>query len=246
MDQGTLLIIAIGALAAVVFAWAVREVVGIVRTRRGKSDVGTAMVEAAGELVPLLLQPIAALVKSIGKNRTSINSLVGPDGTVSLMFSDIEGSTVLNRRLGDEEWVKVIRAHDEVAAKTVSRNGGQIVKKQGDGFMAAFSTPEGAVGAAVALTPELRAAESIGVPLTLRVGVHTGEVVSDNNDLFGTNVVMAARIADAARGNEVLVSEAVRDQLVGADGLMFHQRRKVRFKGLPGRHRTHAVTSSAY
>jgi adenylate cyclase len=244
MDQGTLLVITIGALALVLFAWAIREIVGVIRARRGKPDVGTAVVEAAGELVPLLLQPIAALVKSIGKNRTSIDSLVGPDGTVSLVFSDIEGSTVLNRRLGDEEWVRVIRAHDEVAARTVSRNGGQIVKTQGDGFMAAFRTPEGAVGAAVALAPELQAAEAIGVPLTLRVGVHTGEVVSDHNDLFGTNVVMAARIADAARGSEVLVSDAVRDQLAGTDGFSFHQRRKVRFKGLPGRHRTHLVTSS--
>ncbi|NNE72792.1 MAG: adenylate/guanylate cyclase domain-containing protein, partial [Acidimicrobiales bacterium] len=98
--------------------------------------------------------------------------------------------------------------------------------------------------AAVELTPELRAAESIEVPLTLRVGVHTGKVVSENNDLFGTNVVMAARIADAARGDEVLVSDPVRRELDGSDELAFRQRRKVRLKGLPGRHRTHLVTQS--
>jgi adenylate cyclase len=239
MDQGTLLVVAVGALVLVIVAWALREVIGLVRVRRAKTDVGALVADAAGDLVPLLLQPITALVKSIGRHRSSIDSLVGSDGRVSLLFSDIEGSTVLNRRLGDEEWVRVLRAHDEIAARTVRDNGGRIVKTHGDGFMAAFRTPEGAVGAAVALGPELRAADNVTVPLKLRVGVHTGEVVSENNDLFGTNVVMAARIADTARGNEVLVSDAVHDRVAGAEGLAFRRRRRVRLKGLPGRHRTY-------
>jgi adenylate cyclase len=243
MDQGTLLVVAVGALVLVIAAWAIREIVGIVRVRRGKPDVSALVADAAGDLVPLLLQPITALVKSIGRHRSSIDSLLDADGCVSLLFSDIEGSTALNRRLGDEEWVRVLRAHDEIAARTVRHNGGRIVKTQGDGFMAAFRTPEGAVGAAVALGSELRSADSVPVPLRLRIGVHTGEVVSENNDLFGTNVVMAARIADSARGNEVLVSDAVHDQIAGTEGLAFHRRRRVRLKGLPGRHRTYAAVA---
>jgi len=243
MDQGSLLVVAVGALAVVLVAWAVREIVGVIRVRRGKPDVGALVVDAAGELVPLLLQPITALLKSIGRHRSSIDSLLGSDGTVSLLFSDIEGSTALNRRLGDQEWVKVLRANDEVASRTVRHNGGRIVKTQGDGFMAAFRTPEGAVGAAVALGPELRATEAVPVPLRLRIGVHTGRVVSENNDLFGTNVVMAARIAGAARGNEVLVSDAVHEEVAGTDGLTFQRRRRVRLKGLPGRHRTYLATA---
>ncbi len=193
--------------------------------------------------VKMLRSPVAALVKHIGRDRKSIESLIGADGTVSLMFCDIEGSTALNHRLGDEEWVRVIRAHDDVVDRTIRRHGGKIVKTQGDGFMAAFRTPDGAVGAAVSLSPDLRDCEAVDVPLAVRVGVHTGEVVSENGDLFGTNVAMTARIAAAARGDEVLVSETVREHVVDVEGLEFRRRRATRFKGLPGRHRVYAVTA---
>jgi class 3 adenylate cyclase len=244
MDQGALLVVVTSALVVVSLAWATREIVGVVRRRRGRRDGGQPLAAAAAELVPLLLQPVAALVKHIGRNRTSIESLVGPDGTVSLLFCDIEGSTELNRRLGDDEWVRVIRAHDDVVDRTVRRHGGQVVKTQGDGFMAAFGTPEDAVGAAVSLGPELRDCEAVDVPLAVRVGVHTGAVVTEKGDLFGTNVAMTARIAAAARGNEVLVSDVVREQVVDAEGLKFRRHRALRFKGLPGRHRTYLATAA--
>lgn len=243
MDQGLWLTIAVGALGVVVAAWAVREIVGLVRRRRAEPEPVHRVADAAVELVPLLVQPIAALVKNIGRNRTSIDSLVGSDGTVALMFSDIEGSTSLNHQLGDDEWVRLIRAHDEIVARAVKRHDGQIVKTQGDGFMAAFRTPDEAVGAAMRLNTGLTESEAIDVPLAVRVGVHTGQVVSENGDLFGTNVVMAARIADVAKGNEVLVSDAVRNEVADTPGLHFQRRRAVRFKGLPGRHATHVVTA---
>ena len=142
MDQGAQLVAVTSALVVVCLAWAGREIVGLRRRRRREHDQEA---PTTTDLVPLLLQPVAALVRHIGRNRTSIESLVGPDGTVSLMFCDIEGSTELNRRIGDEHWVRVIRAHDDVVARTIRRHGGQIVKTQGDGFMAAFGSPHGAV-----------------------------------------------------------------------------------------------------
>ena len=244
MDQGVLLIVVTGALVVVSLAWAVREVVGGVRRRRARSEGSQPFASSAADLVPLLVQPVAALVKHLGRNRTSIDSLVGPDGTVSLMFCDIEGSTALNQRLGDDEWVRLIRAHDEVVDRTVKRHRGQVVKTQGDGFMAAFGTPEGAARAAVSLGPDLRDCDTVDVPLAVRVGVHTGKVVSEKGDLFGTNVAMTARIAAAARGDEALVSQAVREELVDVEDLTFRRRRALRFKGLPGRHRVYVVTAA--
>ncbi len=244
MDQGALLVVVTSALVVVVLAWAIRETVAVVGRRRSRGESSQPLADAANELVPLLLQPVTALMKNIGRNRTSIESLVGADGTVSLMFCDIEGSTELNQRLGDEEWVKVLRVHDEVVARTVKRYRGQVVKTQGDGFMAAFADPEGAVGAAVSLGPGLRDCEEIEVLLAVRIGVHTGEVITENDDLFGTNVAMTARIAAAASGGEVLVSNDVREHLAGIDDYEFRRRRSRRFKGLPGRHRTYAVTLS--
>jgi class 3 adenylate cyclase len=242
MDQGALLVVVTGALVVISIAWATREIVGAVRRRRRPREQTQPLASAASELVPLLLQPVAALVKNIGRNRTSVDSLVGKDGTVSLLFCDIEGSTDLNRRLGDDEWVRVLRAHDDIVARTVKRHGGQVVKTQGDGFMAAFGTPEGAVGAAVSLGRELRESKAIDVPLAVRAGVHTGQVVSEKGDLFGTNVAMTARIAAAAHGNQVLVSDAVRERVIDTDGFDFRRHRALRFKGLPGRHRLYVAT----
>jgi class 3 adenylate cyclase len=244
MDQGVLLVVLACALVVVVAAWATREIVLAVRRRRHPPpEPPPLLTTAAAALLPLVLQPVASLVDHIGRNRRTVESLVGPDGTVSLMFCDIEGSTALNHRIGDDEWVRLIRAHDRVVASTVRRHKGQVVKTQGDGFMAAFPTPRQAVAAAVSLGPDLCECEAIDVHLAVRVGVHTGEVVSEKGDLFGTNVAMAARIAAAARGNEVLVSEVVREQLVDHDGFELHRRRTAHFKGLPGRHRIYAVTA---
>lgn len=243
MDQTLLLVIVSAALVIVLVAWGVRELVPAVRRRR-HPDEDRSVSDAAAELVPLLLQPVAALVKQIGRNRRSIESLVGPDGTVSLLFCDIEGSTRLNQKLGDERWVEVIRAYDDIADRTTRRHHGKIVKTEGDGFLAAFPTPKDAVDAAVALGGELDDSEAIDVRLAVRVGAHTGKVVTERDDVFGTNVAMTARIAAAARGDEVLVSEAVRDELAAGDTFEFHRRRARRFKGLPGRHPVYAVTGA--
>ena len=244
MDRDGQLLAVTVALAVVVVAWTVREVVGWSRRRQERTEEVERPSTVTTELVPLLLQPVAALVKSIGRNRRSIESLVGDDGTVSLLFGDIERSTDINRRLGDDEWVRVLRAHDEVVERVVRRHKGQVVKTQGDGFMAAFRTPDGALHAAVALGPALDAAEEIDVPLAVRIGVHTGPVVAESGDLFGTNVAMAARIAAEAHGGQVLVSDAVRLELEGDDELAFHRRRARRLKGLPGRHRLYAVDAA--
>lgn len=245
MDERARLIVVTIALVVVSLAWVIREIVGAVVRRRSGSNKGQPLADAASDLVPLLLQPVTALVRHIGRNRSSIESLVSEDGTVSLMFSDIEGSTELNQRLGDDEWMYVLRAHDEIADRTIRAHGGRVVKTQGDGFMAAFGTPEGAVGAAVSLGPALRDREAIDVPLAVRAGLHTGPVVAEKDDLFGTNVVMTARVAASAKGNQVLATDAVREDLRDNEGFRFRRRRSRRFKGLPGRHRIYAVTATS-
>lgn len=228
-----------GVLVLVCVGWLTRE---LLLRRRRRTEEEQRASEAAGELMPLLVQSAASLVRHLMRNKSSIESLVGQDGTVTLLFCDIEGSTQINRRLGDDEWVRVIRAHDEVVDRLVRRNGGQVVKTQGDGFMAAFPSANGAVSAAIAFGPWLRESDTLEVPLSVRVGVHSGRVVAQKGDLFGTNVTMAARIAASAGGDEVLVSEAVREQLLHSDEFAFRRRRSRRFKGLPGRHPLYAVT----
>ncbi|HEX5936937.1 MAG TPA: adenylate/guanylate cyclase domain-containing protein [Actinomycetota bacterium] len=70
--------------------------------------------------------------------------MVSPDGTVTVLFTDIEGSTQLTEALGDEEWIRVLRAHNALVRERVAAHAGIEVKSQGDGFMLAFATPEDA------------------------------------------------------------------------------------------------------
>ncbi|CAB4765094.1 unannotated protein [freshwater metagenome] len=170
-----------------------------------------------------------------------ILSIAAPDGTVSLLFSDIEDSTALNDRLGDKAWVRVLAAHDALVRASVDKRRGRIVKSAGDGFMVAFRDPVSAVLAARGiqrslartLDPRLRL-----TPVRVRIGVHAGTAISRDGDYFGRNVAMAARVAGLADGGEVLVTEAVREGTAdsGDRRMRFEDAGTVELKGLPGEH----------
>jgi adenylate cyclase len=161
---------------------------------------------------------------------------LSPSGRVAILFSDIEGSTALNERIGDRAWVRLIDRHGKMVGRHVRQHAGHVVKSQGDGFMIAFAKPEQAVNCSVDVQRELgKRADGIRV----RIGIHAGKSVRRGDDLFGRNVAMAARVAATARGGEVLVSESVRDAV--ADKVAFDDGRDVELKGFSGRHRVYAV-----
>jgi adenylate cyclase len=161
---------------------------------------------------------------------------LAPNGRVAILFSDIEGSTALNERIGDRAWVRLIDRHDKMVSRHVRRHSGYVVKSQGDGFMIAFARPEQAVWCSMDVQREL-AKRPNGI--RVRIGIHEGKSVRRGDDLFGRNVAMAARVAAAAKGGEVLVSESVRDA-VGND-ITFDDGRDVELKGFSGTHRLYAV-----
>lgn len=173
--------------------------------------------------------------------RTDVLQVAAPDGTVSLLFSDIEDSTALNDRLGDKAWVRVLASHDALVRAMVDKRRGTVVKTAGDSFMVAFRDPVQAVLAARGiqralartLDPRLRL-----TPVRVRIGVHTGQVISRDGDYFGRNVAMAARVAALADGGEVLVTDAVREGTAGSDDrrMRFEEAGTVELKGLPGEH----------
>lgn len=144
--------------------------------------------------------------------RPDLVRLAAHDGRVTILFSDIEGSTTLNDRLGDRAWVRLLARHDAVVRRAVEAHAGQVVKTQGDGFMVAFGPAGDAVGAALAVQHELAGWRS-EPRVRVRIGIHRGSVLHRDNDLFGRNVAYAARVASLADGGEVLVSEAVADAL---------------------------------
>ncbi len=166
---------------------------------------------------------------------------LAPTGRVAIVFSDIEGSTALNERMGDRAWVRLIDHHDKLVGRCVKKQSGYVVKSQGDGFMIAFAEPEQAVRCSIDMQQQLAKAPN---GIRVRIGIHTGKSVRRGDDLFGRNVAMAARVASQADGGEILVSKAVRDALSGMGScadISFDAGRTAELKGFAGDHRLYAV-----
>ena len=185
---------------------------------------------------------IDEMVSALEEERPDMRAHAAPDGTVAILFSDIEDSTVLTERLGDERWLEVLREHNAIFREQLSRHEGYEVKSQGDGFMLAFPDPCEALECAIGVQRAFAERERDGdrESLRVRIGLHTGEVISEEGDYFGKNVILAARIAAQAAGGEILVSEEMREAAASGnngDGLRFDAGRELELKGLAGSHR---------
>jgi predicted ATPase len=135
-----------------------------------------------------------------------------PTGTVTFLFTDIEGSTRLLQELGDD-YANVLAEHYRIMREAFARHGGVEVDTQGDAFFVAFAKASNAVAAAA----EAREALARG-PIRVRMGLHTGEPMTTDEGYVGLDVHRAARIAAAGHGGQILISQATRD-LVGAGRL---------------------------
>jgi class 3 adenylate cyclase len=181
------------------------------------------------------------IASALETERPDMRAHAAPDGTVAILFSDIEDSTIITERLGDERWLEVLREHNTVFREQIERHEGYEVKSQGDGFMLAFPDPLQALDCAVAVQRAFaeRERDPSGEPLRVRMGLHTGEVIASEGDFFGKNVILAARIAGKAVGGEILVSEELR-QAAGQDNeCSFDEGRDLELKGLAGTHRVY-------
>ncbi|MDP9188218.1 MAG: protein kinase [Actinomycetota bacterium] len=181
------------------------------------------------------------VVSALESERPDLRALAAPDGTVAILFSDIEDSTVLTERLGDERWLEVLRSHNNVFRDEIARHDGYEVKSQGDGFMLTFPDPCDALDCAIAVQRAFVERERVDSEESLRVrmGLHTGEVIAEEGDFFGKNVILAARIAGQALGGEILVSEQMREAAGSSDGIGFDEGRDLELKGLAGTHRVY-------
>jgi hypothetical protein len=127
-----------------------------------------------------------------------------PTGTVTFVFTDIEGSTRLLQELGDR-YAEALAEHRRLLRETFARHGGVEVDSQGDAFFVAFGSARGAVEAA------LEAQQAVAGPVHIRIGLHTGEAQLTRDGYVGIDVHRAARIAAAAHGGQVLVSQSTRE-----------------------------------
>jgi class 3 adenylate cyclase len=154
---------------------------------------------------------------------------VGDRDLVTLLFTDVVDSTRTVVAAGDDEWRQTLNFLDDLVATRVSRSGGRIVKQTGDGHLMEFQRPSDALRAAIAICG---AAPTLGV--TLRAGVHTGEIERrENGDIGGLTVHIAARVAAVAGAGEVVVSRTV-VELLGATDYELRDRGEHELKGVPG------------
>src|SRR3972149_2375566 len=139
-----------------------------------------------------------------------------PEGPVPVLFTDVVGSTDLTTSRGDEAARDVLRAHEELVRQQVQEHGGREVKAIGDGFMVAFGSARKAVAWAVGIQRALEEnnrGQPPGDQVRVRMGLNPGEVVREQDDLFGETVNAAARVAAKAKGGQILLSEAPRGVL---------------------------------
>ena len=194
-------------------------------------------VRTRGLVGGLLLAPIEDFTRWVTEDRAEIVRVAAPDGTVTVLFSDIEDSTALNEHLGDEAFVRLLRSHDRAVRSQVARHGGHVVKSQGDGYMMVFGSPADAVDAA------LRIQRAVGkegrhlrrTPVRVRIGIHVGTAVARDGDWFGRNVAKAARVAALAEGGQILTSDEVRAALEEmGSGVRLEPAGQHELKGLAG------------
>lgn len=132
------------------------------------------------------------------------------EGTLTIVFSDVEGFTQMTERLGDEATFNLMKIHHDVVRRNVRKFAGQEVELMGDGFLLSFPAPLEAVACSVAIQRELARYSELHPdrPIRVHVGIHTGSVLEEEGRYFGRTVIMASRISAVAKGTEILLSEA--------------------------------------
>jgi class 3 adenylate cyclase len=180
---------------------------------------GSNHLPATHEEAMELVTPVVEFLGSRDHLRPDSSEGTAP---VTLMFTDIEGSTALTQRLGDQAAQAVLREHNETVRRALDSYNGKEIKHTGDGIMASFFSASRAIGCALQIqhTFATRYSASPEYAVRVRIGLNAGEPIAEGNDLFGTSVQLARRICDRAEAGQVLVSDVVR-QLIAGNGFVF-------------------------
>lgn len=191
---------------------------------------GSSGIENENLFALRLTTSLEALAESIDAERPNLASLAASDGTVTIVFTDIEASTEMNERLGDRRWIELLHWHDDIVREEVAGRGGTVVKAQGDGYMLAFGSASHALLCAQAIQ-ERTAPGYFDQPVRVRIGVNSGEVIKDRDDFFGHAVVVASRVAAHSLGGETLVTDLVAGLVAGDQRFHFGEVRIEELKG---------------
>ena len=214
-----------------------------VRPEASRGSVGgrapaLALMEDAGGTQPEKAGSIETVVASAISRARDLGAQASFEGTITILFSDIEDSSSLYEKLGDLRAHEVIRIHNEIIRQQIAAHRGVEVKALGDSFMIAFSSARRAALCAIAAQRSFAAycEAHPDKPIRVRMGLHVGEAINESADYFGRAVILAARIATLAEGGQILVSSTFRDLTGSAGDLRFSFKGERQLKGLAGAH----------
>ncbi|HML97349.1 MAG TPA: adenylate/guanylate cyclase domain-containing protein [Tepidiformaceae bacterium] len=179
------------------------------------------LVVAEGEsVVPFIgntARVLSAIESFLHEDDAASAPVAAGDSALRIIFyTDIEAHSAMMHSLGDARGRDVLREHERITRARLREFGGTELQATGDGFIAAFTSAQAALGCAIALQRQFHATPPIhGHTLRVRVGLNAGEPIPEGNGLFGASVNAAERIAGAANGGEILVSQVVRELVAG-------------------------------
>ena len=201
------------------------------------STAGAQPSQQVGRRLSALTAERPSLLGEIGLSALQVWESISEDGgeggkqELAILFTDLVDFSDWSLKAGDTVAVELLREVDAAIGPAVSDNGGEVVKRLGDGLMAVFREPAAAVTAALAAGDAVAEVDLDGYQPQMRAGVHIGHPQRLGGDYLGTDVNIAARVAAAASGNEVLISEPLCERL---DKRAFElKKRRFKAKGAP-------------
>lgn len=170
-----------------------------------------------------IVDAVGAFLAEVREEEASFDRVLA-----TVLFTDVVGSTERIAEVGDRRWRALVEQHHAAVRTLLTRYRGAEMDTAGDGFFATFEGPARAVRCAMAIVDAVR---PLGIEV--RAGLHTGEMERFDNKVSGLGVSIGARVAGMAAASEVLVSQTVKDLMVGSD-LVFEHRGSHKLKGVPG------------
>lgn len=153
---------------------------------------------------------------------TPIGQAVHPDGKYdsavrTFLFTDIVGSTQLTQKYGDTAGIKLLHNHNKIVRRALGKYSGKEIKHTGDGIMACFSSASKSIQAAIDIQKELKSYRDTkdSLPLHVKIGINSGEPVTEGGDFFGAAVQLSARLCDLSEPDQILTATVVRDLCLG-------------------------------
>jgi adenylate cyclase len=202
--------------------------------------IGRRLSEATAER-PTVLREAGLSALQVWEAIAQARGSGGAERAVAILFTDLAGFSDWALKAGDEPAIELLREVSIVVEPAVKARDGEVVKRLGDGMMAVFDDPRGALESVLAARDDLAEIEVEGYEPKLRAGIHAGRARIVGGDYFGVDVNVAARVAEHAAGDELLLTDAALAQL-DEGGLDVRRKRFFRAKGVPGEVRVHTVS----